>query len=345
MTRLILSLVLLSTVALPARAAKVIECVNPDTDDKFKMSMRDIKRSAKILTKELGREQAHALDLPEEAQNDIRSLGPALAAQDWCKAANIARRVEDAIYNTRVHPEFVNQKFRRVELWVRGGDWHPAVQMAAERKIAIAAAKISEGDHVAANKQLNKTIQTLFDTKGLWELPERLPDISAEAAGSAQAQIDEDEVAGGCPKLAKKGRGKADDLKDAKRRIERAMNERMIRTLDIKGGAALAGDIESYEKLRAIWPAIRVACALLHRVKTLEVGLGVTMARYHRINKLRRATELSEEDNKRFRELVRATSDAIAATEYDAAHAALEELLVLLGEPETAADTLKRISD
>lgn len=337
---LFVQVVLLLVGVAPVHAAKVIECTNPATDDKFKMSMREIKQSVKILTKELGREQVHMLDLPEEAQNDSRGLPAALAAEDWCKAANYARSIEDAIYGTRVHSEFVNQKFSRVELWVRAGDWDPATKMAAERLIALAAAKISEGEHVAANAQLNKTINTIFGTKGLWELPESLPDVSAAVEGGAKAVVNEDDVAGGCPKLAAKGRGNADDLTEVKKRVKRAMNQRQVRTTDIKGGEALAGDLDSYTKLKAIWPAIRVGCALLHKTKTLEIGLGVTMARYHRVNKMRREKELSEEEQKRFSELVRVISDAVAATDYETAFANLERAFVILGAPASAGDTL-----
>lgn len=327
-----------SVLSTPALAAKSTKCTDPDTDEKYSVQPRKLPKQVKAVQRDLKQRAIHMLDLTSDSHDARRSLVTTMAGKDWCAAARHLRQLEDDLGLTDVTGGFVAKKFSRVERWIRGAQWPENVRAAAERYLVNAAAQISEGDSQAANRMLNRAMNELFRLRSGWDLPASLPEVSSDVSGGEQAEINEEDVENGCPKLFKKGRGDAEDLREARRRLQRVLNKRKIRLIDIKGGAALIADLNSYRDLRAVWPAIRVTCALIRKTKETEIDLGFTMARYLQVNKLKRASPPADET--RFKELVRATSDAIAERKYEAAHEHLEELYVLLGQPSSPSHFL-----
>ena len=76
--------------------------------------------------------------------------------------------------------------------------------------------------------------------------------------------------------------------------------------------------------------------------KALEVepDLASVMKRFRRVNELRREQNLPEFRRLKFKELVRQASDRLAVSDYKGAHASLDALLVLFGQPKKPSDYL-----
>ena len=318
-----------------------VECINPDTDEKVPVVVPKVKKAIPSFRKALVKKGIHMLDLSDDAHHASRKLTAAIAAKDWCAATLAQRELEDALVVVEIESEFVNQKFSRVERWVRGGEWSEEKRTAAERELANAAAEISAGRHVEANDILTKLLLALFEVGDLWTLPETIPEVADESGGSDVPTVDEWEVEEGCPKLAEQGHGTASDLTRVQAELRRAMDARKVRMSDIRKSEPLLRDLHSYVELDATWPAVRVACVLLARVKAIEIDLSFTMGRYQLVNRLRRAQELDEKRDDAFRVSIRAASDAVAARDFTAAHAKLEEAMVFLGEPAQPSATFR----
>lgn len=328
-----------------AAAKKTVECTDPDTKEAFTVTVPQVRRGQADLKRKLKRSGFHMLDLSQSAQDASRALARALAAKSWCAAALQVRVLHAEISNVRLHPELVSEKFARLERWVRGAEWPQSTQTRAERILANVAAKIAQGDHLVANKQLNGLIGVLFNTRTVWDLPQALPELkNVEPAGGARAQLKEAHIKAGCPKLTKQGSASAGDLKDLRRTLQSLMNGRKLRVTDIDEGPALLQDLQSYVELKAFWPAARVLCSIKGQLAQMEIDLGFTMARFHLINQLSREGTRTAEEDARFRELVRSASAAIADANFQDAHRDLEALLVLLGQPDPPAAALPPLS-
>ncbi len=320
--------------------AASVECTEAATGDKVQVKIARIKRGIKDVRRVMKRQGVHILDLPKNVRDHRSRFDEDLAARDWCVVRSHLIAVEDAVANIRIDQGFVSDKFSRVERWLRVGDG-AAKKGNAGRLIANAAAYMADSRHEQANGILNRIISMLIGKNDLWELPaESLEPAEDVATQSERVEIESSEVAAGCPVLAKKGRADRDDLTDVINRLGRLMDRRQIRVTDIKGGDALVADLYSYHKLSALWPAARTACAMLSKVKEVPVGLGSTMKRFQRINNLRREKGLPPESKERFHTLVRSATDHISKKEYTQAHAALDELLVLMGDPPKPSRTL-----
>jgi hypothetical protein len=208
--------------------------------------------------------------------------------------------------------------------------------------LANATAFIADGRLDKANRALNKVLFILFKDRDLWAMPppELLEGPNEERAQKRKTEIRSSDVAKGCPVLAKKGRAGKDDMQTAVRKLDKLMDRRLIRPIDLEGGDDLVADMKSYAELRAFWPATRVACAMLTMVEEAEVDLGLVQKRFLHITRLRDERGVKPENEEQFKTLVRTASDYMARQDWGPAHLALEELLVLMGEPSKPSQAL-----
>lgn len=336
----VLAGVLLVVLTLPA-AAKPIRCDNPATGEQTRLDVRKVKRALKGLRTAMKRRGIHVLDLPEDAQDRRRRLDEDLAAKDWCVVRSHVVALEDAVAATEVDEAFVSDKFSRVERWCRA----PRVGTQREsvgKAIANAAAFIAGGRYRKANQSLNQVLAVLLSSKDPWVMPapETLEGSADDATPRSVTDIDSGEVAKGCPTLAKAGSASVDDMRATIRKLGDLMDGRAIRPIDIEGGAMLVTDLRSYVELGAVWPATRVACAMLAMVEQNEVSLGMVQKRFLHVTKLRGDLGVPPGHEQQFKALVRSASAAMAQREWGPAFGALEELLVLMGEPKLPSSIL-----
>ena len=341
MTGLVLSVALLAFAA-PPKAAPLV-CTDPATGDKSPVKPPQVEKALKAARDLMKKRGVHILDLNAEVQDRRRRLPADLAAQDWCVIRSHVAALEGALVLAKVDQGFLSAKFSRVERWVRAGLKDDKAKADAARLMATAAAQMADRKYDQANAALNKVISLLFGSSDLWALPAALPELP-DAPGTSAANagaIDPEEVKETCPAIAKKGSATVDERDAWIAKVGKLMDQRRVRLLDIKAGDALLADLASYEKLTAIFPETRVLCAMYKRVKDLEIDLGSCMKRFHVINGLRDKQGLSDITKDRFSELVRSATAHIANREFDAAHADLEDLLVLMGEPRLPSAALK----
>jgi hypothetical protein len=319
-----------------------IECTQPESDEKKVYTIPKLKQSLTKVQRDVVKRGIAVLDLSKEVQDRRRRLPLDVKDADWCVVASHLRAFEEMLGGTEVTEPFVTEKFGRVERWVRSGLYDASASAAAEKHIGEAAETISTQKWTDANEKLNRAILALFDLKTVWELPEVSPADTVEQAGGRQpTAIDAADVEKSCPQIAKRGKVEAGELDDVLARVAASMKERRVRPSDLQGGQALLDDLRAYRRLVALWPATRAACALLTRVQGAEVGLGLVMGRFNRVNELKAARGVPRDIEQRFKSLVRAASDALAEQNYKDAHDLLEQTLVLLGEPEDPAFALQ----
>ncbi len=330
--RLVASLALLSWPAV-VLGAKSVQCTDPSTGDQTRVSVRAVKSGLNRVKRALDRYGIHVLDLPRAVQERHSYLPQFTADKNWCVLNSHVVAIEDALGMMAIDRRFVSEKFARVERWMRTGIEQPARKTQAERWLANAAAQMADQRYEQANRQLNRVMGAVFGSDDTWKLPKELPDAEEVTGSQVSAPpIETREVEAGCPVLAERGRATADDLKSILGKLRRLMDSRTVRPLDLDGGEQLVTDLESYRKLRAIWPATRIACALVERTRTLEVDLGVVQKRFQRAKNLKEQRGLPAGSEDRFKQLVRSASEQIMQRQFEQAHQDLEALLVLVGE-------------
>jgi hypothetical protein len=317
-----------------AMAAKSVQCTDPATGDKKAVSVRSVRSGLDRVRRALKKYGIHILDLPQAVQERHSYLPQFLAEKNWCVLNSHVIAIEDALGMMQINQGFIADKFARIERWMRTGIEDPVEKTKAERWLANAAAQMADRRFEDANRLLNKVMGLMFGTSDTWRLPEKLP-VPEEATGSSVTAppIKTKEVEAGCPLLAKRGGATPEDLKSTLAKLHRLMDKRTLRPMDLKGGEQLVGDLNSYVKLSATWPAARIACALVDRTRSIEIDLGVVQKRFQRAKNLKEQRGLADGSEQRFKELVRAASDKMMARDFDQAHQDLEALLVLIGEP------------
>lgn len=342
MTRLLALAVLLSPLVVQA---KPVVCKDAETGKTTKVQPARVQNGAKGLQRILTNKGVHVLDLPDEARAHRRKLDVDLKKEDWCAVHAHLEALRKAVSAVRVDGAFIDAKARRVEEWVKSSK-DPAAAGEAQRLLQAAAADVSAGRAVKANRQLNRVLATVLGSADPWLLPaprkaddeERAPPASARTA----AGLPDYEVEAGCPVLAKRGAATSTELADVLERLRGAMNDKKVRLTDLHAGPDLGAELDKHLRGGETWPAARIACVLLARTDRARSDLGLVMARFQRVNEVRDERGVPEPAKGRFSELVRRASDQLAASDFQAAHATLEELLVLLGEPARAGDTLPR---
>jgi hypothetical protein len=322
-------------------ASRSVSCTDPATGEKGSVRVGSIKSGLDRVRRTMKRYGVHILDLPESVRERHAHLDEFRAEKNWCVLNSHYQDIETALEMMRIDQSFVSEKFARVERWMRDGFESSRPQAQAERRLANAAAQMADGRFENANRTLNKVMAQLFGSDDTWKLPAQLPEGDDAGGGAVRAPaIDTREVEAGCPAFAQRGDATSAELDTTLANLRKLMDQRVLRPLDLKGGEELVADLESYTKLRAIWPATRIACAMLHRIRSLEVDLGVVQKRFQRVKNLKERRGIEPASEKRFKELVRNASRKIMAREYSAAHEELEELLVFLGEPSPPSASL-----
>jgi hypothetical protein len=332
--------ILLLALTLPA-AAKPLDCEDSSTGETVRVKVPGVKRALKAVRVAMKKRGIHVVDLPADAQDRRRRLDEDLRAKDWCVVRSHVIVFEDAVATIEVDGSFLAGKFSRVEKWARAVSG-TARKDNVDKAMANASAFIADGRYSKANQVLNRVLAILFGSGDPWAMPAAELLESAEDDGTRRPKVEirPSDVAKGCPALAKKGKAGKEAMRATIRKLAREMDRRMIRPIDLDGGADLVADMNSYARLGAVWPATRVACAMLAMVEDAEVGLGLVQKRFLYVTKLRDQRGVSPENEQQFRVLVRTASDFMAKQEWGPAHRALEELLVLMGETATPASAL-----
>ena len=333
---LLTATLLLNTTPEKARAApqtKSVECSSPDSTKKTKVRINRLQKDLMRLKRRFQKGAVHALDLPEESLERWARLPQDLAAESWCQGHSHLRSVNEALDFVIVNTHFVTEKFERVERWARAryGDIGSSP---VAKNLTGAAKAISSADTRKANRELNKAIAILFDLSSQWALPNPLPGKSEALSEEFDLpELRSIDIESGCPKLSERQRANTSELLEVTTRLKKLMNRRSVRPADLKGGEALLKAFKNYRSISATWPAARILCSLTAQIRELEVDLGFVMGRFHRIGKAREVANFGEEDDGRFRELIRQVSGAVAEKEFIRAHDTTEKLFVLLGLP------------
>jgi hypothetical protein len=321
--------------------AQKVECTDPATGDRKTIVVGRVQENLQAARRTMKKYSVHILDLSEALQERHQYLQQFLDEKNWCVVNTHALALETALSTTHIDQSFVADKFSRVERWARVAVTQPERQTRIERMMATAAAQMSDRRFEQANALLTDVIALIFGSPDTWKLPAELPaPPDGDGKTVSTPKITTAEVQAGCPALAKAGRANREELEAAIDRLGKLMDSRSLRPLDIKGGEALIGDLASYRRLAATWPAARIVCAMLDRVGQVEIDLGVVSKRFHRVKNLHEGKPLAGDGEERFRELVRTTSQAIIDSRFAEAHTALEALLVMLGEPARPSATL-----
>jgi hypothetical protein len=335
---------ILAALILPAiaeAAPKSVSCIDPATGEKASVGVGSIKSGLDRVRRAMKRYGVHILDLPDSVQERHANLHQFKAEKNWCVLNSHYQDIEVALETMRLDQSFVSEKFARVERWMRDSLVSNRPQAQAERRLAKAAAQMADGRFESANRTLNKVMAQVFGSDDTWKLPAQLPQGDDAGGGAVETPaIDTREVEAGCPAFAERGNATPAELDTTLSNLRDLMDRRVVRPLDLKGGEELVADLESYTKLRAVWPATRIACALLHRTRSLEIDLGVVQKRFQRVKNLKEKRGIEPAAEERFKELVRNASRKIMAREYSSAYDELEDLLVVLGEPNPPSASL-----
>ena len=326
----------------PAFAARrgIVECTVADETEPGKFPIGKIRTRAKRLPRAFKRRKIHILDLGDEALDRRGRLPDEIADQQWCSVLGHVTYLEDALSALTIDEPFLTDKLHRTESWLRAGRGTAQTRDKAERAAAEASAAIQDGNLRRANEQLNQAIRALFGLSGNWEIPAG-PIETNEDRDEITVEIDAIDVEAGCPDITRRRRPRQAELHRTLEALRKEMNVRAVRATDFKTGAAMVEALSNYRRLDAVWPAMRITCALLNRVRTVKIDSGIVQGRFGRVRLLRPDAKLTEEGEARFKHLVREASDALANTEYARAHRSLDELLVLLGDPERPSDAIR----
>jgi hypothetical protein len=328
--RILIAFILLSTPA--AGLAKPAECTDPATGAKTVIRPGRAQRDLKALRRTMEKYGVHILDLPQAVQERHRNLPDFIANKDWCAVYAQVIAIEDALGRIHIDQSFISAKFTRVERLARSVN--PATLPEIERMMAKAAAQMADRRFEKTNAVLNRVVTKVLGFSDVWRLPKSLPDSEVKATAEAKAPpIDAKEVEAGCPSFAKRGKATRENLASTLTRLGELMDRRSIRPFDLKGGEQLVADLTHYNKLSAIWPAARIACALIERTRQVEIDVGLVSKRFQRVRLMREKGQLSSDAEDRYTELVRSAGDHIGNKRFAEAHAELDSLLVLLGEP------------
>jgi hypothetical protein len=280
--------------------------------------------------RQLVQKELHVTDLPPQAMEMRRRLeAPGGPTTTLCSRYEALQRVLAALRSVKVDQRFAAEKLTRVSDVVRRATLDAKTSERSARLLAEASAALSKRQPPLANRALNQTLALAYGKSDPWTLP---PVPSAETTSTAAprgAPLSNEEVLESCPAVVKQQQATPDDLDSLRHRLAKSMDDRHIRPLDIKDGLALVDELKSNLNLAAALPAARILCALQTRLKATEVDLGFVSHRFGVVRQRLPEGERSEQVSL----LVREASDDIAGRAYKKANAALEQLLVLLGEP------------
>ncbi len=272
--------------------------------------------------RELAEKGVHASDFDPNLWAAARQLaqnpeaGPML-----CGRYLEIQKLRKAAERVHVDAAFVTAKRVRLLSWQKQLGGKPA-QLGGLLQASQKAA--AHRDWARANQQLNHALAALFGNDSALYVPENLPGSGGrQASPEAGPLFDEGEVRAACPGAAEKA--------GAPKRLAALMDSRKLRPADVRGGAELAAALRAAHGDTAV--TVKLACALLYRLRSVEVDLGFISGRFVQLRAKRAEQELTPVQQERLRQLVREATAHIAARDFAAAHLTLEELLILVGEP------------
>ena len=219
---------------------------------------------------------------------------------------------------------------------MRDGEFTTIQKVQAEKQLKKGADALGRGNLENANQAFNKSLNLAFSLKDAFALPEVLPKYQDPYSGGST--YDASDIEEACPELV----GAVSQAKylETVEKLRGVLDSRLVRPIDLGESASLMDDFSNYRKLNAVGPAARIACALMNKALEVEPDLASVMKRFRKVNELRRATRLPEFRRLKFKDLVRQASDKLAVSDYKGAHASLDALFVLFGQPKKPSDFL-----
>jgi len=319
-----------------ARASESQHCLDPNTGKKKWMKVWRIHQMYKDTPEILENEGIHILDLDAEVWETRKALELAWTERDWCTVYVLMLDMDRALGRVSLDVDYSMSKFRRIERWLREGTFTLVQSKQAEKYLKAGAATLALGDLEKTNQSFNKALGVMYTLDNPFSLPAELP--KPPETSDVATLYNETEISEGCPELAAEiTQGSYLTVVD---RLRRKMDTKMLRPIDLGDSAGLVKDFSNYRKLEAIAPATKVACALLSRLVDVEINLSSVMKRFREVSKMSKGTAMPEFRRLKFKELVRKASESLASREFEAAHASLDDLLVLFGQPKRPSDHL-----
>jgi hypothetical protein len=337
LTKTLLVLVCLAYVVVPsmALAQKSVHCDDPNTGKKKWVKVWRIHAMYKDTSEILENEGIHVLDLEEDAWKTRSEVEGHWVEKNWCGVYVGMGVLDRSLARVSLDADFTMGKFRRIEKWLRDETFTPGQKMQAEKYLKKGATALARGDLEKANMAFNQSLKFAFSLKDAFGLPENLPKYQDPFAG---VTYDSSEIEDSCPELA--GSVSQVTYLEAVEKLRVVLDGRLVRPIDLGDASSLLSDFTNYRKLDAVGPAARIACALMNKALEVEPDLASVMKRFRRVNELRREQNLPEFRRLKFKELVRQASDRLAVSDYKGAHASLDALLVLFGQPKKPSDYL-----
>lgn len=338
LTKILLVMVCLAYIVVPsvALAQKSVHCDDPNTGKKKWVKVWRVHAMYKDTAEILENEGIHILDLEEDAWKVRAEVERHWVEKNWCGVYVGMGVLDRSLARVSLDADFTMGKFRRIEKWLRNGAFTPGQKMQAEKYLKRGATALARGDLEKANMAFNKSLNFAFSLTDSFGLPEVLPKYEDPFSGGVS--YDSSEIEEACPELA--GVVSQGTYLETVEKLRNVLDGRLVRPIDLGDASSLISDFTNYRKLDAVGPASRIACALMNKALELEPDLASVMKRFRHVNELRRGQTLPEFRRLKFKELVRRASERLALTDYKGAHASLDALLVLFGQPKKPSDYL-----
>ena len=334
-----------------APSAPVVECKEAGTRKTKRTTLAAVSKSLAAPRALLIKASLHISDLDEVGQSTRRRLDVTLGPDTACTLLTDAAQLAAIIRDVHIDGAFVGAKVTRTAGLLRRSN-AAGRDPTLSAKLAAALRAQRDENFVQANKLLNDILVRVLPSRDPYALPlasltngGESMDGTQPKASDPSARIEDQEVAAGCPVVAKREVAAADDLADALTRLAAGLDERHVRLLDLDDGVALAREIGRLRRLGTFWPATRLACALSARVQAATLDVGFVSRRFQLVREGARSKPLTPEQTPRFNELVRSATLALAERDFQSASLALEQVLILGGEPATPSTELTTALD
>ncbi len=338
LTKTLLVVAALAFIMVPtlAMAQNSVHCDDPNTGKKKWVKIWRVHAMYKDTSEILENEGIHILDLEEDDWKLRKEIEGHWVSKNWCGVYVGMSALDRSLARVTLDADFTMGKFRRIEKWLRDGEFTTIQKVQAEKQLKKGADALGRGNLENANQAFNKSLNLAFSLKDAFALPEVLPKYQDPYSGGST--YDASDIEEACPELV----GAVSQAKylETVEKLRGVLDSRLVRPIDLGESASLMDDFSNYRKLNAVGPAARIACALMNKALEVEPDLASVMKRFRKVNELRRATRLPEFRRLKFKDLVRQASDKLAVSDYKGAHASLDALFVLFGQPKKPSDFL-----
>lgn len=319
-----------------AMAQKSAHCDDPNTGKKKWVKVWRIQAMYKDTAEILENEGIHILDLEEDAWVLRKELEGHWQSANWCGVFVAMTSMDRHLARVSLDADFSMGKFRRVEKWLRAGTFTVIQKAQADKLLKDGARALARGELEQANVIFNNALNAAFSLSDSFAMPDPAPEYQDPFSGGVT--YDESDIEAACPELS--GTISEEVYMETAEKLRGVLDGRLVRPIDLGDAASLISDFANYRKLDAVGPATRVACALMNKALALEPDLASVMKRFRRVNALQRERAVPEFRRLKFKDLVRQASEKLALLDYKAAHASLDALFVLFGEPKKPSDFL-----